>query len=335
MIKRGKLLTIWAATSALMAGATLAAEPLLPTDSAPTTTPPEATPAPIGGLRPSPATPHPIESTPIVPDQVRFGGFPQKVKGPPMSFLGEGTFVYQRPAVFSVDADGKAILQFDPDPKLGKDAKPPPPVYVLPNLKRMAIEDALKGKSLPLMVSGTATEFDGHNYLLLDDETHPAGPPTTAPAPAPRPTTAPKNLSADEMLGQLLRTGPGASAPRPAPLRVNQLSQTDKSSGSGAISPSAPGVTLIREGRYIPDRLGRLTRGPDGKTAEFTFDSDGKALRDPPLIIVPCAKLAQMQGTELGAGLDVRFRLSGTVTEYRGRNYILPEKVVYVSTLSF
>jgi hypothetical protein len=42
-----------------------------------------------------------------------------------------------------------------------------------------------------------------------------------------------------------------------------------------------------------------------------------------------------MQGTELGAGLDVQFRMSGTVTEYRGRNYVLPEKVVYVTVLSF
>ncbi len=116
---------------------------------------------------------------------------------------------------------------------------------------------------------------------------------------------------------------------------MNQLPETDKTSGGGAVSPGAPGVTLIREGRYLPDRLGRLTRGPDGKTAEFTFDSDGKALRDPPLVIMPCAKLAQMQGTELGSALDIQFRMSGTVTEYRGRNYILPEKVVYVSILSF
>jgi hypothetical protein len=286
-------------------------------------------------LRPSPTTPHPLESNPIIPDPVRLGGFRPKAL-PYTTFLPEGTFIFQRPAVFSVDAEGKAILQFNPDPKAPKGAKPPPPVYVLPNLKRMAIEDAIKGRALPLIVSGTITDFEGHNYLLLDDDTHPAGPATTAPAAPPptRPTTAPKNLSADEMLGQLLRTAPGAAAARPAPLRVEQLPGTDKTSGSGAVAPGGPGVTLIREGRYLPDRLGRLTRSPDGKTAEFTFDSDGKTLRDPPLIIMPCLKLVQMQGTELAVG-DIKFRMSGTVTEYRGRNYILPEKVVYVSTLSF
>jgi hypothetical protein len=256
-----------------------------------------------------------------------------------MSFLAEGTFVYQQPALFSVDAQGQGVVRFDPDPRLGKNAKPPPPVYVLPNLKRMAIEDAIKGRTLPLIVSGRVTEYDGHNYLLLDDDTHPAGPPSTAPAVAPAsPSTEPaKNLSADEMLGQLLRSAPGSATARPAPLRWDGPLESDKTGGSGAISPGAPGVSLIREGRYLPDRLGRLKRGPDGKSAEFTFDSDGKALRDPPLIIMPCVKLAQMQGGEFGGDLDVRYRLSGTVSEYRGRNYIMPEKVVAVSAaaLSF
>ncbi len=215
MIKRGTLLRVWAASTAIAAGTTLAAEPLAPVDSAAPAAPPPPASMPVGGLRPSPTTPHPIESAPVIPDPVRMGGFHEKAKGPPMSFLGEGTFIHQRPAVFSVDAEGKAILRFEADPRLGKDAKAPPPVYVLPNLKRMAIEDAIKGRTLPLIVSGTITEFDGHNYLLLDDETRPAGPPATAPAapPATRPATAAKNLSADDMLGQLLRTGPGGRRP--------------------------------------------------------------------------------------------------------------------------
>jgi hypothetical protein len=253
MNKRVGSLAIWAAASAIMAGTSLAADVLLPAASAPPATAPAPAPAAAGALRLSPTTPHPLESLPIEPDPVRFGGFHPKAAGPPMSFLGEGAFVYQRPALFSVDAEGKAILQFDPDPRLGKDAKPPPPVYVLPNLKRMAIEDVIKGRGLPLIVSGTATEFDGHNYLLLDDDTRPAGPPTTAPAPPPvtRPTTAAKNLSADEMLGQLLRTAPGSATPRPAPLRWDQPPETDKTSGGGAVSPGAAHARPRRQDRRV------------------------------------------------------------------------------------
>jgi hypothetical protein len=340
MIKASAFLALWTASNLISAGTSLAATPLEPSDSAAPATPLVSSAAPTGALRPSPASQHPIDSVATAPDPVRFGGFHEKAKAPSQSFLSEGTFVYQRPALFSVDAQGKAIIEFDPDPKQGKNAKPSPPVYLLANLKRMAIEDALKGRSLPLIVSGTATEFDSHNYLLLDDDTHPAGPPAPAAAPMPRPTTAAKNLSADEMLGQLLRSAPGSAAARPAPpppLRWDQPPESDRTSSTGSVSPGAPGVTLVREGRYLPDRLGRLTRGPDGKTAEFTFDSDGKSLRDPPLIIMPCAKLAQMQATQLAVGQDVHFRMSGTVSEYRGRNYILPEKIVSVAAavLSF
>ena len=334
MIKRGALLGVWAAFSAIVAGTSFAGEPLVPVESAPPATPPAPNAESNPAMRPSPATPHPIESIAIPPDPIRFGGFHPKATPPSTVFLVEGTFVYRRPAVFSVDAQGKAIIRFDPDPKLGNNAKPSLPVYVLPNLKRMAIEDAIRGRVLPLIVTGTITEFDGHNYVLLDDETHPAGPPTTAPAVAPvsRPATAAKNLSADEMLGQLLRSAPGSAAARPAPVRWDQPPVSDKTSGDGAVIPGAPGVSLIREGRYLPDRLGRLTRGPDGKTAEFTFDSDGKSLRDPPLIIMPCYKLYTMQAAVLGSSQDIHFRFSGTVSEYRGRNYVLPEKVVVVLT---
>jgi hypothetical protein len=154
-------------------------------------------------------------------------------------------------------------------------------------------------------------------------------PPRATTQPATRPATIPsRSLTADEMLSQMLRpppTGTGErvlQSPADPPL-------PDRTGGRGAVIPNAPAVTVMREGTFLVDRTGRLTKRADG-TAEFSFDSDGRALRDPPVIILPSLKLVAMEEAVKAANKDLRFRISGMVTEYRGRNHVLLEKVLVV-----
>jgi len=77
----------------------------------------------------------------------------------------------------------------------------------------------------------------------------------------------------------------------------------------------------------VLDRVGRRNKTPDGQF-EFTFGSDGKNLQDPPMIILPNLALNRMESAMTGASRDLKFRISGQVTEYKGRNYILIDKVV-------
>ena len=144
-----------------------------------------------------------------------------------------------------------------------------------------------------------------------------------------RPTTrTAKELSSEEMMSQLLKP-PQQTGTRPlAPLPQVSGGGPDKTSGAGAVAPSAPVVNVLREGTFLVDRVGRLSRSSDGSQAEFVFESDGTALQDPPLVIVPNLKLQQMEDAVANSVRDPRFRVSGMVTEYRGRNYILLEKVV-------
>src|SRR5687768_305328 len=90
-------------------------------------------------------------------------------------------------------------------------------------------------------------------------------------------TTQPaKPMSPDQMLSRMLKpaTEPGQPLPPPtAPPAV------DKTSGRGAVAPTAPAVTVLREGTYLVDRTGRLARSADGQQMEFVFDSDGKAMK--------------------------------------------------------
>jgi len=134
--------------------------------------------------------------------------------------------------------------------------------------------------------------------------------------------------SAQQVANQLL-----SSSPTDKPLPVAAGSRTDATSGSAAAAPAAPVVTVLREGTFIVNRVGRLTRSADGQQMEFTFDSDGKTMKDPPLVVLPNLKLMAMENAVTGSSRDLRFRISGTITEYKGRNYILLDKVVVVPDL--
>jgi hypothetical protein len=144
----------------------------------------------------------------------------------------------------------------------------------------------------------------------------------TAVAVADGPATS--QPSADQQMENLL--GPPTNSSKPMGTPAGQM--TDKTGGVGAVAPGAPVTPLVREGTHLVTRTGRLNHSADGTQAFFTFDSDGKAMKDPPMIVLPNLKLMSMEGAVASASKDVRFRISGTVTEYKQRNYILIDKAV-------
>jgi hypothetical protein len=141
---------------------------------------------------------------------------------------------------------------------------------------------------------------------------------TTQPSPGAAP--------AEQMMNQMLESGGGAKALPSA----TKGSMVDGTTGKDAVAPGAPTMNVLREGTFIVKRVGRLTRSADGQQMEFTFDADRKAMKDPPVVILPNLKLMQMENAIAGSSRDLRFRVSGVVTEYRGRNYVLLDQVVVV-----
>jgi hypothetical protein len=141
---------------------------------------------------------------------------------------------------------------------------------------------------------------------------------TTQPATATPP--------AEQMLNQMLGSGAGMKS---LPSATNGP-MADATTGHAAIAPGAPTLNVMREGSFIVKRVGRLTHSADGQQMEFTFDADRKAMKDPPVVILPNLKLMQMENAIVGSSRDLRFRVSGVVTEYKGRNYVLLDQVVVV-----
>src|SRR5215213_4950486 len=118
---------------------------------------------------------------------------------------------------------------------------------------------------------------------------------TTQPTdfPPPAPTTNPARQSAEEMLSQMLR--PASQAVRPlAPVPDGGGGIIDRSTGAAAIAPGAPQLNVLPEGSNIFDRIGRLSRTQAGAW-ELTLESDGRPLKDPPLLVLPNKTLAQME----------------------------------------
>ena len=133
--------------------------------------------------------------------------------------------------------------------------------------------------------------------------------------PATRPAASSADVNAT--IDSLLKPPAGPGRPLP-PAKTGEPSKVAVS-----VAPGAPSVPLVREGTHVTQRTGRLNHTADGATAVLTFDSDGAAMKDPPMVILPNLTLEQMESVQVGQSRDTRFRVSGTVTEYKGRNYVL------------
>jgi len=151
--------------------------------------------------------------------------------------------------------------------------------------------------------------------------------PVVNPVPSTRPaaaSTRPANQSAEDMLRQMLQ--PQGQAAQPLKPLPDLPPAVDSTSGAGAVVPNAQPQKVTREGTLLLDRIGRLTPSADGKTFELTLESDSVALADPPLVLLPNRKLMQLEDTVKASYADQKFRVSGEVTEYRGRNYLLLQR---------
>jgi hypothetical protein len=153
-----------------------------------------------------------------------------------------------------------------------------------------------------------------------------AGAQTTRPTT--RPSSSPdgdmKFMTSDQVFDQMLKPAP--SPTRQLPPMPEQAAPGEKVA-SPSVKPGAPQVPVIREGTYIIDRLGRLTKTDKGEF-EFTFESDGKTMHDPPMLLLPNLKLAQLEDAVTSQARDLKVRVTGRVTEYRGRNYLLLDMVI-------
>jgi hypothetical protein len=92
-------------------------------------------------------------------------------------------------------------------------------------------------------------------------------------------------------------------------------------------APNDATAPALAEGTYIWNRMGHLQYDPVLGQWVFVFLSDGRRAPDPPIIILPSAKLAEMRALGLQQHSRAILRISGIVTEFKDRNFLMPTYV--------
>ena len=136
------------------------------------------------------------------------------------------------------------------------------------------------------------------------------------------------DATADEVLEDLLQRREDSPLIDPArPDEVSPPREPEERQSLRALAGVAPDaeLELRREGQFIITRRGRMVRAPgDGTGWVFVFEADGGRMQDPPMYLMPCQLLEDMEQIVQEHGDSVVFVLSGQVFLYRGANYLLP-----------
>ena len=120
--------------------------------------------------------------------------------------------------------------------------------------------------------------------------------------------------------------------PRTRPLLSSDETTPDSLTSAPPKPPSRTSGTegICRDGYMVIDRVGRLTYYPDAQQWLFAFEADAASLAEPPVEVLPSQLLEVMEKLQRKSSRALRFRISGQVTKYQNRNYILLRKVLVV-----
>lgn len=243
---------------------------------------------------------------------------------PALKVIREGTRFVERSGRIE-RSEGQTFFIFDA-PEL-------PRLALLPSrfLELLEETSAYGKRSVRFNISGQVSEYRGKNFLRLDVNPQPAQPargepvePVAARVPAARSDSAAHTAPA---LPPRDRDLPPSATSRDIPA----LPQPEPAARPAAPAPATPAgaapAVLVREGKRIVEQDGRVVRA--GDQTSFVFDSG-----DTPVLVLPNLKLALMEDLADFGRRPVRFRISGVMTEYHGRNYLFMTKMVVIPKFS-
>lgn len=183
------------------------------------------------------------------------------------------------------------------------------------------------------------------SFALAAEEKPKAAPAPAAPAkaeakPGAKVESLPPQPSAEQVLNELLRRRaenpliePVRSGNNPANNVPNTPAGVPLAPGSGkpttgaasrAAHPASP-TTLRREGQFIVTRRARIVRASaDSAAWVVTFESDSSTLQEPPMYLMPCQMLEDMENVISQHGDAAVFVVSGQIYAYRSANYLMP-----------
>jgi hypothetical protein len=255
--------------------------------------------------------------------------------------LPEGYVVAAREAVLEESGDWY-VARLKADPEL-PGARP---LRILPNPRLELIESILRRSTNDrvFVITGRVTEFQGHNYLLIEVlSERPAAPKETATSPVD--TSKPrfddpgrpegpagnellqKEPSAESVIEGLLGERPlkAVVLPDQRPVaREGDVTEAtpnaSKSDENAQVGPAWPDETLLA------DRAGRILASDGGWS--FAFENRGDRPDEKPVHVLPNRLLESAIALAAGGSKSVVFLVAGEVTVYNNQNYMLLRKVM-------
>ncbi len=228
--------------------------------------------------------------------------------------LREGTFVLQVVgSLHRAEQPGWWVFRSVPD----ESGKAPFALTLLPCTLLGSLEKLVEStpdQEIVFDLTGQVFVYQGRNYLMpthaprLVDYVPPSRPDAIMPQDEP----APQGDSAEAILRDLDRTvGPVVRSPRTA-----APDRPASGTASGDRRTVAPGQMILW-------RRGWMVREAGGAWS-FVFAADASGLEDPPMILLPCRMLEDMQRHARRSGPDQPLLVTGRVARYHGRSYLLP-----------
>jgi len=276
---------------------------------------------------------------------------PDNLPSPPHHLLPEGTFIISRQAtIIKAGATGAWIVNFKNEP--GETNLPP--MYLMPSRRLARLEKSLtrqpSDKPLSLIISGQVFVYRNYQFLMLTavprlvapanptentpnsetpptDNTTPNNTPTEKNTTKNQPASPSASAEVEAMIHELETGGPAAPIIRPTTTPLPNVNKKTTNTQNQSAT-STPETEPLREGIFINNRLVRMIRSPLNGAWSITFNSDASTLQDPPLIILPCLLLQQMEKRAEQSGDRFQIKISGMVYLYHQGKYILPTAMV-------
>ena len=186
------------------------------------------------------------------------------------------------------------------------------PCTLLASLEQLV--ESIPGQEIVFELTGEVFVYQGRNFLMpthaprLVEYVAPSRPGVLG---APAGDAAPRDGSAETILRDLDRSvGPIVRSPR-------------KSTAAATSRPHTASDRLVAPGSLVLWRHGWMVREPDGAWS-YVFGADATGLSDPPMVLLPCRMLEDLQRHARRSGPRTPLLVSGRVYRYHGRNYLLP-----------
>lgn len=188
-------------------------------------------------------------------------------------------------------------------------------------------------------INGQVFAFHGRPYVLLSVPPTTTPPKSDSPAPAstdavtPPPVTTPavnstsslpESADVQSLITELEQRRTTARALEAAAT----LAQSKDGGSAASVHPDAgaanrPATTAARpDGQHINGRQGRVVR--HDAWLIFTPDSGTAAPSDAPMVLLPSAQMERLEGLVFRYGDSARYRISGKLVTYKGRQFLLP-----------